>query len=116
MLISVIGLGSNSLRMMLAEIDEKEQTIKQIFRGRDSLRVFAALKTSLGGEISQNMIIHAAEAINSMKLTAIEMGSEKVYLFATSATRDKPRRIYFYNRKTFWFKNGSNIWRNRGFL
>lgn len=86
MRVAIIGMGSNSLRMLIADV--QNNTFQQVTRARDGLRVFAALSTDAGGIVSTEMISQAANAIQNMKNIALELKCEVINLFATSATRD----------------------------
>lgn len=85
---AVIGMGSNSLRMLVADVDHAQKKLEQVLRARDGLRVFASLSSENGGTVSQDMIEHAAMAIANMRRIAEELCTEKIFLYATSATRD----------------------------
>ncbi len=88
MRVAVIGMGSNSLRMLISDVFPTEHRLEQVLRARDALRVFASLSANNGGVVARDMIEHAASAIQNMKRIAQEMDAEKIYVFATSATRD----------------------------
>lgn len=96
MRVGVIGLGSNSLRMLIADIVGDK--LVNVFRDRAGLRIFAALKNSNGGDISENMMLHAIESIICMKQKAIALHIDEMFLFATSATRDASNSDEFTNR------------------
>lgn len=81
---AAIGIGSNSLRMLIADIEEGK--ILNSVRYREGLRVFAALDEKKN--ISQQMIENACQSVLAFKNEAVEKGAEKIHLFATSATRD----------------------------
>lgn len=100
MKIAVIGIGSNSLRMLLANV--KGNQFERIKRYRAALRVFAALDDCKN--ISQEMIINACSAINSFKTEATADGAERFYLFATSAVRDAKNQTLF--AKTLFEETG----------
>lgn len=88
MRVAVIGMGSNSLRMLVSDVDKQAKKLEQVLRSRDGLRVFAALSSDNGGRVSRDMILHAGSAISNMKKIAEELHAEKIFLYATSATRD----------------------------
>lgn len=81
---AAIGIGSNSLRMLIADVcgDHLENPV----RFREGLRVFAALDEN--GNISEEMIRKACQSVLNFKLQAIAQGAQEIHLFATSATRD----------------------------
>ena len=81
---AAIGIGSNSLRMLIADIENGN--ILNSMRYREGLRVFAALDEHKN--ISQEMIVNACQSVLSFKKEAEEKGAQQIHLFATSATRD----------------------------
>jgi len=84
MRVAAIGIGSNSLRMLVADI--KEGKLFRLKRYRAGLRVFAALDEH--GNITSDMIRNACESVLAFKEAALSEGAETVHLFATSAVRD----------------------------
>ena len=81
---AAIGIGSNSLRMLVADI--KDAHLHRVLRDREGLRVFAALDKN--GNISSEMIDLACNSVRGMQIKAHEYGAEAIHLFATSAVRD----------------------------
>ena len=81
---AVIGIGSNSLRMLVSDI--KDAQLHRVLRDREGLRVFAALDQN--GNISADMIRQACESVAAMRIKALDAGAEALHLFATSAVRD----------------------------
>ncbi len=81
---AAIGIGSNSLRMLVADI--RNGKLHRIKRYREGLRVFAALDEQ--GKISEDMLDKAADSVKSFADEARLRGAEEVHLFATSAVRD----------------------------
>lgn len=81
---AAIGIGSNSLRMLVAEL--YNHSITAILRKREGLRVFASLNAQ--NEIDGAMIRQACDSVEAMRLAAVEAGAEEIHLFATSAVRD----------------------------
>lgn len=81
---AAIGIGSNSLRLLVADI--KDNQLRTVLRDRDGLRVFAALNERR--EISREMIQKACVSVVKMKRAAEKLGAETILLFATSAVRD----------------------------
>ncbi|MBN1778260.1 MAG: hypothetical protein JW811_09080 [Clostridiales bacterium] len=81
---AIIGIGSNSLRLLVADIIGGAQTA--VLRERIGLRVFASLNER--HEIDETMIHNACEAVALMKETAIRQSADIIRLFATSAVRD----------------------------
>lgn len=86
---AAIGIGSNSLRMLVADI--KDAQLHRVLRDREGLRVFAALDAS--GNISPDMILKACESVAAMRRKALDAGAEEVHLFATSAVRDARNKL-----------------------
>ncbi|MDD6041826.1 MAG: hypothetical protein PUD63_11640 [Clostridia bacterium] len=91
MKVAAIGIGSNSLRMLVADIEEGR--IQHSIRYREGLRVFAALDENRN--ISAQMIQNACEHVLNFKLQALAQGAQKVHLFATSAVRDAANQEAF---------------------
>ncbi len=81
---AVIGIGSNSLRMLVA--DHENGRLRTVLRSRVGLRVFASLDSQL--YIKPEMIRRISDAVNHMKLEALALHAETVHLFSTSAVRD----------------------------
>jgi len=81
---AAIGIGSNSLRMLVADIEEGK--LKNTMRYRQGLRMFAALDAD--GNITEEMIKTACQSVLSFKEEALKQGTEAIHLFATSAVRD----------------------------
>lgn len=94
MRVASIGIGSNSLRMLVADILPNGE-LKQVLRDREGLRVFASLSNQNGGSISSAMCMQAAKSIFQMKEKALDLGASKIHLFATSATRDASNKDEF---------------------
>ncbi len=88
---AAIGIGSNSLRMLVAEIENGK--LLNTTRYRQGLRVFAALDER--GNIRQEMIDNACQSVLSFKQEALKADAETVHLFATSATRDAANQLDF---------------------
>ncbi len=79
---AAIGIGSNSLRMLIANVGEGK--LERLGRYREGLRMFAALDEQ--GNISPQMLEKAAQSIAAFSKEA--QGAEVIHLFATSAVRD----------------------------
>ncbi len=90
---AAIGIGSNSLRLLVADIENGD--LSTVLRERIGLRIFASLNSKL--EIDETMIHNACEAVLLMKRSAEQTGAEKIYLFATSAVRDAGNKTEFSN-------------------
>ena len=81
---AAIGIGSNSLRMLVADI--KDAQLHRVLRDREGLRVFAALDKN--GNISAEMMDQACVSVATMQQKARDVGADAIHLFATSAVRD----------------------------
>lgn len=88
---AAIGIGSNSLRMLVAEIRDDE--LIRIQRYREGLRIFAALDEQKN--IRPEMIGDACASVLRFYREALAMGAERVHLFATSAVRDAANQSAF---------------------
>lgn len=91
---AVIGIGSNSVRMLMAEISGGRG--RRLLRDREGTRLFAGLNAQ--GQLSQESMDHAAASVRRMAQSAREQGAEEVRLFATSATRDAANQGEFAAR------------------
>ena len=81
---AVIGIGSNSVRMLEAEISGSAGV--RLRRDRAATRLFAGLDAQ--GRLSPEAMAATAEAVGRMADDARAAGAGEVLLFATSATRD----------------------------
>ena len=88
---AAIGIGSNSLRMLIADIQDAQ--LRRIQRDREGLRVFAALDAN--GNIAPAMMDQACASVGAMARKAQAMEAETIHLFATSAVRDARNRKEF---------------------
>ncbi len=91
MLVAVIGIGSNSVRMLLAEVTA--EGIRRIRRDREGTRLFAGLDANR--RLSREAMAFTAEAVSRMAADARAAGAEHIHLFATSATRDAANQAEF---------------------
>ncbi len=85
---AVIGIGSNSVRMLLAEVNGGHGL--RLYRGRAVTRLFAGL-----GEdrcLSPEAMDKTVRQVALMAEEARKAGAEEVLAFATSATRDAANR------------------------
>ena len=94
MRIAAIGIGSNSLRMLIADI--KDAQLQRVLRDREGLRVFAALDKN--GNITPDMVEQACASVVAMVHKAREHHAEQIHLFATSAVRDARNQRAFAQR------------------
>ncbi len=91
---AAIGIGSNSLRMLVADV--KDAQLHRVLRDREGLRVFAALDEH--GDIAEEMIQRACHSVGAMAQRARENGAQAIHLFATSAVRDARNQQAFTDR------------------
>lgn len=81
---AVIGIGSNSVRMLVADIENGQG--RKVRRERAGTRLFAGLDGE--GRLSPEAMAKTVAAVSSMAAAARQDGAAEVRLFATSATRD----------------------------
>ncbi|MBQ7849327.1 MAG: Ppx/GppA family phosphatase [Clostridia bacterium] len=91
MIAAVIGIGSNSVRMLLAEVSAG--TVEMLQRDREGTRLFAGLDAQR--RLSQEAMAKTAAAVRRMAEAARQAGAERLHLFATSATRDASNKAEF---------------------
>ena len=91
MLVAVIGIGSNSVRKLLAEVGGGE--MRRIRRDREGTRLFAGLSAQRC--LSSGAMESTAAAVSRMAADARAAGAERIHLFATSATRDAANQAEF---------------------
>lgn len=84
MRVAVIGIGSNSVRMLLADLENS--TGFRIRRDRAGTRLFAGLDAQR--RLSPQSMKTSADSVAVMAKSALEAGAQEIQLFATSATRD----------------------------
>ena len=84
MRVSVIGIGSNSVRMLLADVTDGK--LERILRDREGTRLFAGLDEN--NYLSEESMRRTAGAAALMVGKARAGGAEHVHIFATSASRD----------------------------
>jgi exopolyphosphatase/guanosine-5'-triphosphate,3'-diphosphate pyrophosphatase len=94
MLVAVVGIGSNSLRMLIADI--KDAQLHRVLRDREGLRVFAALDEN--GNISEEMMQKAEQSVLAFVQKARAYQVEEIHVFATSAVRDAKNKHDFAKR------------------
>ena len=88
---AVIGIGSNSVRMLVCEVDG--QTMHRLRRAREGTRLFAGLDE--GRNLSREAMVKSCQAVKQMADSARAEGCEALHLFATSATRDAANQADF---------------------
>ena len=81
---AVIGIGSNSVRALVAR--NNAGVFERLYRDREGTRLFAGLDSR--GMLKEESIRKTAEAVGRMAKTAREKGAENLGVFATSAARD----------------------------
>ena len=81
---AVIGIGSNSVRSLLAEVAGNEFSC--LWRDREGTRLFAGLNQS--GNLSRDSMDKTVSAVRRMASEVRAQGAEKLGIFATSAARD----------------------------
>jgi len=81
---AVIGIGSNSVRSLVAR--NNGGVFERLYRGREGTRLFAGLDSR--GMLKEESIRKTAEAVGRMAEAAREKGAEDLSVFATSAARD----------------------------
>ena len=81
---AAIGIGSNSVRSLLAEVTG--DSFSCLWRDREGTRLFAGLDGS--GNLSRDSMDKTVAAVRRMAAGLRERGAEKLGIFATSAARD----------------------------
>lgn len=80
---AVIGIGSNSTRLLVGDIDQG--TITDVLRMREGTRLFAGLED---GSLSTESMMRTIDAVGKFVRAAQEAKAEQIHVIATSATRD----------------------------
>ena len=88
---AVIGIGSNSVRMLLCETGDGE--LRRLRRERAGTRLFAGLDEERN--LSAEAMAKSCAAVKAMAESARSDGAEAIHLFATSATRDAANQADF---------------------
>lgn len=88
---AAIGIGSNSVRMLL--IETEGSTFRRLRRDREGTRLFAGLDENRN--LSPAAMDATIAAVARMAREARAEGAEQVHLFATSATRDAANQAEF---------------------
>ena len=81
---AVIGIGSNSVRMLVVLIEEDGFT--RLTRDREGTRLFAGLNQA--GNLSPESMAKTGAAVARMAGSARKIGCDRLNIFATSASRD----------------------------
>jgi len=82
--VAVIGIGSNSVRMLIAEVEE--DGFRRLTRDREGTRLFAGLDERKN--LSPQSMEKTAAAVERMAVSARKIGVDHLHIFATSASRD----------------------------
>ncbi len=91
--VAVIGIGSNSVRMLIAEVEE--DGFRRLTRDREGTRLFAGLDDRKN--LSRESMEKTAFAVERMALSAGKIGCDHLHIFATSASRDARNGEDFLN-------------------
>ncbi len=94
MKVAVIGIGSNSVRMLIAEV--KNGQMERLLRDRAGTRLFAGLDDRR--VLSPEAMDKSIASVQGMAEKARTEGAEAIHLFATSATRDAANKAEFAAR------------------
>jgi exopolyphosphatase/guanosine-5'-triphosphate,3'-diphosphate pyrophosphatase len=81
---AVIGIGSNSVRSLVADVHGAEFT--RLWRDREGTRLFAGLDEA--GNLNRDSMDKTVSAVRRMASEARRQGAEELAIFATSAARD----------------------------
>ena len=81
---AVIGIGSNSVRSLLADVSGAD--FKRLWRDREGTRLFAGLDGS--GNLNRDAMDKTVSAVRRMASEVRQKGAEELAIFATSAARD----------------------------
>ena len=81
---AVIGIGSNSVRCLLADVSGAG--FSRLWRDREGTRLFAGLDAS--GNLNRDSMDKTVSAVRRMASEARQKGAEELAIFATSAARD----------------------------
>lgn len=96
MLVSIIDLGSNSVRMDIAEIDENGGKSRYVRRCRELVRLSEGM--SADGCIQPEAADRAIEALHEFKAIMKELGADDCIAVATAAVRGAQNRDEFCSR------------------
>ncbi len=91
MKVAVIGIGSNSVRMLVCEVAGGE--MRRLRREREGTRLFAGLDDK--HNLSPESMGKSCQAVKAMAESARAEGVDALHLFATSATRDAANQADF---------------------
>ena len=88
---AVIGIGSNSVRSLLADVSGSG--FVRLWRDREGTRLFAGLDEA--GNLNQDSMDKTISAVRRMVSEARQQKAEKLAIFATSAARDAANGQFF---------------------
>ena len=91
MKVAVIGIGSNSVRMLVCEVSGGE--LHRLRREREGTRLFAGLDEK--HNLSREAMANSCRAVKAMADSVRADGVDAIHLFATSATRDAANQADF---------------------
>jgi len=81
---AVIGIGSNSVRMLVADVQGGK--LHQVLRDREGTRLFSGLDEN--GNLNRESMTLTISAVRVMQQKAMTINVKTIHLFATSAVRD----------------------------
>ena len=81
---AVIGIGSNSVRSLLADVSGAD--FQRLWRDREGTRLFAGLDGA--GNLNRDAMDKTVSAVRRMASEVRQKGAEELAIFATSAARD----------------------------
>ena len=81
---AVIGIGSNSVRSLLADVSGTG--FSRVWRDREGTRLFAGLDAD--GNLNRDSMDKTVSAVRRMASEVAQKGAEEIAIFATSAARD----------------------------
>lgn len=81
---AVIGIGSNSVRSLLADVSGAD--FSRLWRDREGTRLFAGLDAE--GNLDRDSMDKTVSAVRRMTSEVRQKGAEELAIFATSAARD----------------------------
>ena len=81
---AVIGIGSNSVRSLLADVSGADFT--RLWRDREGTRLFAGLDAD--GNLNRDSMEKTVSAVRRMASEVRQKGAEQLAIFATSAARE----------------------------